>query len=545
MKKLTALCLALMMICGLVNVCAAETAHRHSWGAWQITQQVTCVAKGIKVRTCTYCGEKQTAYTAPRGHHFRDPVEDLPTGIVYRPCEDCEAARLDVDAFKATIHERKPFLPKMPAQGQVTLEVSIQGAIPADGYATGDTVTFQYKLVNATAQSLTDVKLLCTEFSMSGPDEEMIVLTVASLAPAATAQGTFTMTISDSHESQAYDTVYEQYELGTHFTYKQRLFTACASYNAAEAVSAPDLVVNVKDDPTDLRLTIAPAADTTGFSLYKPLSFDYTLTNVSKHTISDIRLYLTKCEGAMTYIGCEVVPEATTLKAGQTVSGTATVTFYVPQAMEESAEYDWAPVIEAYGVDPRQWSAIYDSHTELIPFSGSVSTILGYACYTTSYKQQGISNLNYILLPGLVDVDFQVALESPREVYQEGDEITFHYTVTSRTGVVPTMNVAVSGSQMSLYGIEEGELVDQEICPTDCFEYYGQTVTGSWTTRIGQSNEDYCMTADHFTEAYGQYLADGVAAPAENQRAFVFALTGEVGGSYIRQKVTIVVNVAP
>ena len=66
----------------------------HSWGAWTVTKQPTCTAKGQKTRVCQLCGEKETAAVDKLPHTYgnwfvRREATCTSEGEYYRVCQVC------------------------------------------------------------------------------------------------------------------------------------------------------------------------------------------------------------------------------------------------------------------------------------------------------------------------------------------------------------------------------------------------------------------------------------------------------------------------
>lgn len=60
--------------------------HTHTWGDWTITKQATCGDAGMRTRTCTECGEKQSETIPATGEHTPDGNTD-PSKSTY--CKIC------------------------------------------------------------------------------------------------------------------------------------------------------------------------------------------------------------------------------------------------------------------------------------------------------------------------------------------------------------------------------------------------------------------------------------------------------------------------
>ena len=73
MKKRVLLLTALLLMFALcpLNIQAEETCG-HEYGEWVLTLSPTCVDKGEVTRTCTLCGEVQTAVVAESTHSESD-----------------------------------------------------------------------------------------------------------------------------------------------------------------------------------------------------------------------------------------------------------------------------------------------------------------------------------------------------------------------------------------------------------------------------------------------------------------------------------------
>ena len=60
-----------------VSVTREEPPHtEHTYGDWKETEAATCIAPGIKERTCTVCGDKQTEATVPLGHSPKTAIKE-------------------------------------------------------------------------------------------------------------------------------------------------------------------------------------------------------------------------------------------------------------------------------------------------------------------------------------------------------------------------------------------------------------------------------------------------------------------------------------
>ena len=65
-KALILFTLLILVLCSMHVM--AEQGCEHQYGEWVLTQAPTCVAKGEISRTCTLCGEVQTASVAESAH---------------------------------------------------------------------------------------------------------------------------------------------------------------------------------------------------------------------------------------------------------------------------------------------------------------------------------------------------------------------------------------------------------------------------------------------------------------------------------------------
>lgn len=60
-----------------VSVTREEPPHtEHTYGDWKETEAATCIAPGIKERTCTVCGDKQTEAIVPLGHSPKTAIKE-------------------------------------------------------------------------------------------------------------------------------------------------------------------------------------------------------------------------------------------------------------------------------------------------------------------------------------------------------------------------------------------------------------------------------------------------------------------------------------
>ena len=48
--------------------------HKHSWGEWTTEKAATCTEKGVSVRRCVNCVEKETQEIPAQGHNFVNGV---------------------------------------------------------------------------------------------------------------------------------------------------------------------------------------------------------------------------------------------------------------------------------------------------------------------------------------------------------------------------------------------------------------------------------------------------------------------------------------
>ena len=91
--------------CGaLIANGTAISATGHTWGDWVVTTESTCESTGVKTRTCTVCGETETATVPAMGHAYV-AVVTAPTcteqGYTTHTCSHCGDSYVDsyVDAL--------------------------------------------------------------------------------------------------------------------------------------------------------------------------------------------------------------------------------------------------------------------------------------------------------------------------------------------------------------------------------------------------------------------------------------------------------------
>ena len=63
------------------------TCTAHVWGEWEVTTPATCTEAGVKTRTCSVCGETETAAIPAAGHNWGDD----------NICDDCGAKKSAAD----------------------------------------------------------------------------------------------------------------------------------------------------------------------------------------------------------------------------------------------------------------------------------------------------------------------------------------------------------------------------------------------------------------------------------------------------------------
>ena len=91
-KALPIYLLLIVLLCSLsVN---AEENCEHQYGEWVLTAAPTCIAKGEITRTCTLCGEVQTAAVAEGAHAEGDWVLGIApeigvAGSMQKTCTVC------------------------------------------------------------------------------------------------------------------------------------------------------------------------------------------------------------------------------------------------------------------------------------------------------------------------------------------------------------------------------------------------------------------------------------------------------------------------
>lgn len=77
MKKLLAILLAMVMVvacfasCGKDEESTPSGAHTHTFGEWEVVADATCIADGLKKRTCSECGEVESDVINALGHDWK------------------------------------------------------------------------------------------------------------------------------------------------------------------------------------------------------------------------------------------------------------------------------------------------------------------------------------------------------------------------------------------------------------------------------------------------------------------------------------------
>lgn len=80
----------------------------HSYGAYVVTKEPTCTAKGTKTRTCSNCGQTSTKKIPATGHSYgafsvTTPASCTSTGTKSRTCSKC--GHVDTEAIPMTAHK--------------------------------------------------------------------------------------------------------------------------------------------------------------------------------------------------------------------------------------------------------------------------------------------------------------------------------------------------------------------------------------------------------------------------------------------------------
>ncbi|MGN1443717.1 MAG: RICIN domain-containing protein, partial [Acutalibacteraceae bacterium] len=91
------------------NVCGETRSTTHAYGSWKTTKAATCTTDGVRERTCSVCGEVESAVLIKLGHDYEEThtVDKAATctedGSKSRHCTRCDA-KTDVTAIPATGH---------------------------------------------------------------------------------------------------------------------------------------------------------------------------------------------------------------------------------------------------------------------------------------------------------------------------------------------------------------------------------------------------------------------------------------------------------
>ena len=75
------------------TACDYACANGHTYGDWSVVTEATCTVGGERVRTCSVCGNQQTATTEKLGHDFGDFVYSEEDGVLMQTkyCSRCDA----------------------------------------------------------------------------------------------------------------------------------------------------------------------------------------------------------------------------------------------------------------------------------------------------------------------------------------------------------------------------------------------------------------------------------------------------------------------
>ena len=92
MKKCFIILLVALCVLGIV-ACKHEPKHEHTWDEGKIITPATCTAEGVKVYTCTDCGEAKAEVLEATGHTYESVISTPATctenGIMTTTCTKC------------------------------------------------------------------------------------------------------------------------------------------------------------------------------------------------------------------------------------------------------------------------------------------------------------------------------------------------------------------------------------------------------------------------------------------------------------------------
>ena len=94
--------------CGDIQSETILTHPGHSYGAYVVTKEATCTAKGTKTKTCSRCGQTSTKKIPATGHSYgafsvTTPASCTSTGTKSRTCSKC--GHVDTEAIPMTAHK--------------------------------------------------------------------------------------------------------------------------------------------------------------------------------------------------------------------------------------------------------------------------------------------------------------------------------------------------------------------------------------------------------------------------------------------------------
>ena len=117
-------------VCGETET-AAIPAVGHTWGEWEVTTPATCTEAGVKTRTCSVCGETETAAIPATGHNWGDD----------NICDDCGTEKSAADI--------RPVGPSRDENGNIVLPFT--DVLPSDWFYNDVVYAYVNGLMNGTS----------------------------------------------------------------------------------------------------------------------------------------------------------------------------------------------------------------------------------------------------------------------------------------------------------------------------------------------------------------------------------------------------------
>ncbi len=121
-----------------IHVTAVDDTHEHTYGDWVETIPATCTEEGLKTRSCTICGESETAPIPATGHSFGDWTVTTEPSCTEggEQTRSCHCGETETEALEALGHDYVAVVtpPTEEAGGYTTHTCSRCGDSYVDSY---------------------------------------------------------------------------------------------------------------------------------------------------------------------------------------------------------------------------------------------------------------------------------------------------------------------------------------------------------------------------------------------------------------------------